>query len=157
MLGFTESFATGYPCRICKNHVHEMANLTKENEDCIECDATVSGIKEKRVFHKVEGFHICVHCTLDLMHDLFEGVNSTLVSILDDLIYIQEAFSLNLLNTRLQSLDYTTFENANKIPEIKREHIVTKKKLKMSASEMINFCKYLGILIGDKVSEENEA
>ena len=64
-------------------------------------------------------------------------------------------FRLEHLNERINSFEYGQEEITNKIPNIRQEHIQTKKNLKMSASEMLSFTSFFIILIGDKVPEDN--
>lgn len=68
---------------------------------------------------------------------------------------MKKKIALTILNERIQSFTYG-FADSNKIPTIKREHIIIKRKLKMSAAEMILFCRYFGLLIGDFVEEDNK-
>lgn len=77
-----------------------------------------------------------------------------MVHICHDLIFKQKLFTLEFLNNRLEMFEYGYIKN--KVPIIKKEHIQTKKKLKMSASEMISFTRYFGLLVGDKIEENNE-
>ena len=88
------------------------------------------------------------------MHDIFEGTaNYVMVNILDELIYKLKIFSLEFLNSRLEAFPYNQLESNNKIPVINALHILQKKKLKMSSSEMICFCRYFALLVGDKVKD----
>ena len=168
ILGFSDSFRSGKPCRICRATISEIQTLTSEDEnllrtvqsydeDCNLRKPQETGVKEICIFHKVDGFHICNSITLDIMHDIFEGTaNYTMTNILNDLIYKEKCFSLLYLNSELKTFPYNQLESSNAIQEIKREHII-RNKLKMSASEMICFTRYFSLLVGDKVNQYNRA
>ena len=74
-------------------------------------------------------------------------------------IYNKKLFTLELLNSRIADFQRHQSENFNHIQTIKREHL-PKGKLKMSASEMIAFSRFFGLIIGgrhDEVKEEENS
>ena len=166
ILGFVSNFGSGKACRIYRASSHQIKTLTSEQsnllrtienyeKDCTEKNQQESGILRKCIFLELDDFRVTENITLDMIHDIFEGVaNDTMVNILNDLIYHVKAFTLEFLNTRLENFEYGFLESSNKIPNIKKEHITTKKKLKMSAAEMICLTRYFGLIIGDKVKED---
>lgn len=167
ILGFVCNFNSGNPCRICRASIENIQNLTKQddkllrtiksyNEDCDLKNPSVTGIVEPCIFNRVIGLHVCLCLILDIMHDILEGTaNYTMVNILNDLIYKKCSFSLDFLNERTESFQYGSLESFNKIPIIRKEHIRTKKKLKMSAFEMLCFTRYFSLLVGDKVKKDD--
>lgn len=87
MLGFTRSFAANHPCRICKIRKDTMTSLCKEIfaksflrneanywEDVSSNDVSASGIRESCIFCKINSFKITDNISVDIMHDLFEGI-----------------------------------------------------------------------------------
>lgn len=61
------------------------------------------------------------------------------------------------MNAQIANFEFVSIENCN-IPVISEKNVLKKKvKLRMSASEMLCFVRYLGLLIGDKVSEDNKS
>lgn len=167
ILGFTSNFNSGCPCRVCRATIEQIKNLTKQDdkllrtvknyqEDCNLNNPSVTGIAESCIFNQVIGFHVILCIILDIMHDILEGAaNYTMVNILNDLIYNQNSFSLDFLNQRIECFQYGHLEGSNKIPIIEKKHIQSKKKLKMSASEMLCFVRYFSLLVGDRVKENN--
>lgn len=122
--------------------------------DSAEGQQNSTGISEKSFFHRVKGFHVTENITLDLMHDNFEGFgNITMVKILNELIYEKGVFDLDHVNKQIENFDYGICTEMNKIPQIKKEHIVQKGKLKMSAAECLCFIRYFGLMVGDKVPD----
>lgn len=125
-------------------------------DDCNLHNPSETGIKEPCIFNQVLGYHVCINKILDIMHDILEGTaNYTMVNVLEDLIYKQKLFSLEFLNDRLLHFPYGSTETSNKIPPIKKEHILIKRKLEMSSSEMLCFTRYFSLIVGDKIKEKS--
>lgn len=168
ILGFIDYYNHGRPCRICQASIEEIRAFHSEDmkllrtiesydKDIIMNNPSITGIKEKCIFNEVNGFHVCENITLDLMHDIFEGAACyTMINVCDELMIKQKLFSVHYLNDRISIVQACIKNMSNNIPVIKREHIATKRKFKMSAAEMINFTRLFGVLVGDKVDETNE-
>lgn len=110
-----------------------------------------TGIKEKCIFHELQDFHVILNAGVDAMHDFFEGIsNLVITAILLQLIFVKGKFSLDDLSYRLRIMDFG-FESANVPLEIKAEYLQKNKRLKMSATEMLFFTRYLSVIIGDLV------
>ncbi|KAJ8684672.1 hypothetical protein QAD02_020465 [Eretmocerus hayati] len=130
-LGFDPHLNSGRPCGICR--------------------ATIG----KCTFYQIEGWELTDLTCQDLMHDCFEGwANYTLTNICNDLIHRQSRFDLEYLNNRIIWLNKHTLHISDAIPLIKQTHLTAKHELKMSAAGMINFSKYFGLLVGDKMGED---
>lgn len=159
ILGFTESFSANYRCRFCKVHKIESYTQYVENEtqlrtigtyanDLILNDVSRTGIKEPCVWSsQLNDFHLTENFCVDVMHDLFEGVcNYDIQNILKCLIYDLKLFSLETLNIIMKCFNFNYIESSNKPPAISHENL--QQKIRMSASEMLCFCRYLGVMIG---------
>ncbi|XP_043485169.1 uncharacterized protein LOC122513007 [Leptopilina heterotoma] len=121
-------------------------------------DTSSTGIKTKCCFNNIANFHVATNKSVDIMHDIFEGVACyVLVKILNQLVYTDKCFTLELLNERIECFDYGDLEMANKPVHIVEQHLKLKQKLKMSASEMSCFVRYLGVMLGDLIPRENES
>lgn len=166
ILGFTESFNSNFYCRVCKASWEECAKMFIENEkklrtkDSYESDlklgAEKSGLKEECVFNKVNGFHVMENLTVDLMHDFLEGVCTYIMSaLLNTFIFEKKFFTLQTLNLRIQNFNFGPTGNSNKPPAISLNRLLKTVTLKMSAAEMLNFVKYFGLIIGDKVPKND--
>lgn len=82
------------------------------------------------------------------MHDVFEGVCVyDIMFLLKILIDDMQLFSLNTLNSRIDTFNYGELEKSNKRPFLTNDSL--NNKLKMSASEMLCFSRYLGLMISD--------
>lgn len=88
--GFTENFSATRYCRICRATGTECQFMSRENKSLLRtkenydpdvrkmCDST--GLKERCIFNALPHFHITENKTVDIMHDLFEGVCSYTIS-----------------------------------------------------------------------------
>lgn len=165
ILGFVQSFSSGSPCRICRATISEIRHLTKEvpellrNSENYKKDIdlnnfSVTGIHEESAWDLVKNYNTIESPCLDFLHDWPEGVIVyAMVNILNDLIYEFGVCPLENLNLAIKEFEEKNVGISNKIPIIKKEHIKTKKKLKMSAAEILRFVKYFSVLIADKIKE----
>jgi len=113
-------------------------------------DISKTGIKEPCVWYQLNNFHLTRNYCVDIMHDLFEGVcNYSLTSLLHNLIFDLKLFSLGTLNERVKCLGYNDTEISDKPPPITSDNL--KERIQISASKMLCFSRYLGIMIGDLV------
>lgn len=60
---------------------------------------------------------------------------------------------MDFLNAQISSFDYG-LESSNKPPQIKEDHVKTKKTLKMSAAELLFFVRYLALIIGKETIDK---
>jgi len=168
MLGFSESFNANYPCRFCLcskiecNYLvsqddSKMRNTENYSQGIAIDNLSLTGINELCVWNQIDGFHAVHNHSVDLMHDILEGVCSyDLCGILYEFIINLKYFSLDTLNNRLQYFNYGPLEVQNKPQSITMDTIRNKKKLKMSAIEVLCFSRHLGVLIGDLVPINSE-
>ena len=162
--GFVESFKANYFCRVCKVTSKESEELALENKEKLRtksnyeldvqvADASKTGIKEPCVFNNVKGFHITENISVDLMHDVLEGVCMYIMrSIIYTFIFTKEYFTLQELNTRIQCFSIHSTEQMNKPPIITLNRLKNKLNLKISAVEMAYLVQNFGLIIGDLIS-----
>ena len=168
IMGFDTNFTSGKCCRNCSANIDEIRSLCVEKPELIRSytsytkdlelnDCSKTGLKEACVFNDVSGFHVLDSLSYDTVHDEFLGkISYAMLHICDSLIYKHEYFKLEFLNERKNLVQKKIKGFSNAIPDIKREYIVTKEKLKMSAAENLNFARFFGIFVGSKVPEEAE-
>lgn len=125
------------------------------------------GIKNECVFNSLNNFHIAENVSIDCMHDFCEGIYvSTVEGILTDFILIRKILDLDLVNSRIESFNYGTAESKN-IPQplyidtcaegdVNNTGLKSKVRCKQSAAEMLCLTKYLGLMIGDLISDPND-
>lgn len=165
--GLSEGFTANYPCRMCKYHRKDIAIATTFDTnklrtvhnyaaDVLLKNLPMTGIKENCVWNIIPSFSFVDSISFDIMHDLLEGVcHYDLTLILFDFIYNKKYFSLETLNNRIIYFDYGPLESGNTVPRITRDHLMAS-KFKFSASEMLCFIRYLGLMIGDLVPTNAE-
>lgn len=166
ILGFTESFNANFSCRFCLANKEQSRTMTSSDPTLLrtlehyrECIATddvhVTGLKEECIFNSLSYIHAVSNYSVDIMHDLFEGVcHYDMIHILDYLINSVSYFTTETLNNRIKYFDFE-YEASNKPPNIKND-FRNKTKISMSASEMLCFVRYFSLLIGDLVPEGDE-
>lgn len=168
ILGFTEGFTANYPCRLCRMHkrlVQRMVSVpqhflrTPDNyaADVETNDQSLTGVYENCVFNQVNTYHVTVNQSVDIMHDILEGVAKYDMSrILDYFIYQRAYFSLETLILRVNDFDYGPTESGNKPPahKLTRDRIVND-TLNFSSAEMLCFVRYFGLMVGDLVPEDD--
>lgn len=163
ILGLTESFSATHCCRFCKIDKVDLKtctsnkNLMIRTRELYEADVLVNnlsltGIKERCIWNELPDFHITLNYAVDIMHDIFEGICIyDLTSLLNVLIFENHLFSIDTLNNRIRSFNFGELEKGNTPPLIISEN--SRIKIKMTASEMMCFSRYLGLLIGDLIPE----
>ncbi|KAK5641682.1 hypothetical protein RI129_010229 [Pyrocoelia pectoralis] len=163
ILGFVESFSANYCCRICKTPKHKSRFCCEEDEIAIRNEQNYfedvnlgnmseTGIKESCIWYGIVGFSITKNIGVDIMHDLLEGVCVYVMeAVINHLVCDLNFFTIDTLNSRIQSFDYG-IDCSNKPTLIKWDG--SKIKIRMSASEMLNFVNYFGLIIGDYVPKK---
>jgi len=113
-------------------------------------------LKEPCIFNKISFFHITSNLAVDIMHNILEGVcHYDILLILNHLQKDVQSFFLDILNFRLTMLDFGPIDSSNRPPQISHDNL-KKDKLKVTASEMLCFVKFLGLLIADLISEDDK-
>lgn len=164
--GFVQSFSANNPCSICKISRNELVSATYEKPELLrnienyklyveKNDVRTTGINEECVFHEIEDFHILENSALDIMHDIYEGVcEYDLSQILLQYIINLKLFTLQDLNDRIGAFDFGVSELGNRIPFLKKEKL-NNYRLGFSATQVMRFMKYFGLIIGDLVPSDD--
>lgn len=167
MFGFAKGFTANYPCLFCKVHSKNLSATfhesdcemrTTENyfEDYLAHSVSHTGIRELSVFHDLKNVSVFDLLTVDILHDIAEGVwEYDAGLILNQFIVEDKFFTLDELNKRIVDFNYGPDDGRNKPRQITEKQI-SDKHIKMSASESFGLLKNIGVIIGDKVPEDNE-
>jgi hypothetical protein len=166
ILGFTEGFQHYFYCRFCdlpKNilmhrsiaNQKRLRNPEKYEEDLKMNRPDLTGVYERSVWNNLLNFHVTENLSADFMHDVLEGMcHKDLGNILFNFIYGKKVlFDLNTLNMRMKSCYYGP--GAQK-PDVIDKSMITKKRFRFSASEMLTFVLNLPFIIGDLVPEDRK-
>lgn len=163
ILGFPESFNVDYCCRdgfadkaTMKTQCNENIDLLRTPENYIKhLETNAYGIEEECVFNSIPSYNVVLNGSFHEMHDIPEGViRYDLAKIIKSLMKIK-CFTLQILHERIRYFDFGFQNSENKPPPLKPSG-VQKEYIIYSASEMMLFLNYFGLLIDDLVKEDNE-
>jgi len=166
VLGFSRSFSATFFCRFCHSNkintnilatevVDSLRNKRNYEEDVLKNDYKQTGVHEKSVFNLVNSFHVVQNFSVDLMHDIFEGVCVyDMCHIILNLIK-SGYFNLETLNNRKQHFQYGESEIGNISPPLRILNS-DNMHIKMSAREMQTFVHFFPLLVGDLVPENDQ-
>lgn len=127
-LGFTKSFNSNFYCRFCNEHrdtlrtkcttdTNVMRSQANYANDLTINNLSITGIYEESIFNEVPYFHVVENYSVDIMHDLFEGVfHYNMCKIILYLISETRSFTLDVLNGRKQNFQYGDSEIGNISP-----------------------------------------
>ncbi|XP_047998826.1 uncharacterized protein LOC125236159 isoform X1 [Leguminivora glycinivorella] len=161
IMGYMESFSASNYCRICTMNKQECQTAISESEEKIRsranynhCLANNIGVKELCVWNSLDSFHACENTSVDVMHDLCEGVHRySMASIIQSFIN-KKVFTLDQLNSRTKYFTYTRSEH-NHPPPVTKQHLCNG-IIMFSASEMLCFVRNFRYFVGDFVDERDE-
>ena len=163
---FTRSFAKTVCCRICYASAEQWKKMVRENVallrtkeryqmDIERINTRETGVREECVFNKLINFDVIENCYGDFMHDALEGVNNYVMSRVIIHFTGSKKFKIEFVNNVMHNMDFS-YENDNIPNAIKLEYVTANERLKMSASEMLFFTRYFGLMVGEKINENDE-
>ncbi|CAH1106834.1 unnamed protein product [Psylliodes chrysocephalus] len=165
LFGFQESFVANSFCRLCKSwksdtqkdvveNIFLLRNKTNYSSDLLINNAYLTGIRFNPILNNIELFHVTENYSVDITHDIFEGVGNYIMSyLLFEFIIVSKFFSIDILNTRLK---YFEFDSGHNKPPLITIENVKNKHLRMSAAEMKCFILNAGLIFGDLIPEGNK-
>jgi len=162
LLGYNTSFNAIYSCRFCKapkcsirkDTTIKIENIRNELNYQEDLQNLQHGVIKECLLSELNHFQVTQNYSVDIMHDIFEGVARYDVALfLKYIIYDQKIINLRTFNKLKQEFDYGAIEIGNMGPQIKEEQIKGN-CLIMSASEMRNFLYFLPFMIGHEIIDE---
>lgn len=163
ILGFTESFNCNHYCRLCRiskaeAHFQTVEDIslwrTEKNymEDVPLNNVSVTGIDELSVWNSLIRFHVTENYSVDIMHDLLEGVcHYDMAHIIIQLIHYGW-FDLHTLNERIRTYNERS-KNKNKFGFITQK-MLEDKSFRSSAKEMLNFIESFPFIVDGLIEDE---
>lgn len=166
MLGFVESFSANHYCRICRLHKNKLQHMLTESKesirdkdnyklDILKANVSETGIVEDSVFNSISNYHVTVNSVCDFMHDVSEGVARYDMATIISYLISNKYFSLEDLNHRVILFEYGLIDKKNSPPPISLNHLKNGSII-MSASEMLCFVRYFGLIVGELVPLKTE-
>ena len=167
--GFAKNFVGNYYCRICRANKEECQKMTLElirllktkksyEEDVLIEDCSKAGVFEECIFNKLDNFHIWENITVDIMHDLYEGIASDVIGKILKILIQNKFITLEEINTTIKNFAYNDIDKQNKPRRLAFCQAKKGKKLniKQSASEMLCLARNLGLMIDDCIPYDNK-
>lgn len=156
VFGFTECFVANYFCRICECHKKECQSMTKadkrkyrtkesyeknlkiaENKN-IKLDLTATkGVRRKCEFNNLMFFDVIQNVSVDIMHDINEGVIAYCLQDFFSLIIEKKIITAEKIQTRTRDFNYSESYKKNKPSLINFD----KHNLNQNASQL--YCLFL--------------
>lgn len=156
LLGFAKGFNAKYFCRFCKSTKTESESLAKELVGKLRTNnLSKTGIHSASLFNQLPWFHVIKNISVDVMHDLHEGVCHYNMSHIITRLIQKGCFTLDVLNARKQSFNLGETEIGNQSPIITEAHLKGS-HLKMSAREMWSFVHHFPLMVGDLVLNHDD-
>lgn len=161
ILGFSKGFNSQYYCRVCtatkkdaQNFVNEKEEYIRTRNDYLNCVINSTfGIQEECIFNKIPNFHVLENLSIDPMHDLLEGIcRYDLPKILNNFIYVEKYFTLEIFNERLLHCISSFHEN---VPLPFNSESIKTEQIIITASEMYYLINNLSLMINDFIPENN--
>lgn len=168
VLGFVECFRANHYCRLCKCHRNVMEYQLEEDSSMIRTiqnyahdvslnDNSLTGIKENSIWNKLDNFHVVLNYSVDIMHDLLEGVcHFVLSQILYQFIHVKKYFSLQFLNARISTHNYGNYYKSHNKPSPISDEMLTKMRFRCTAAEMHTLMINFPLLIGDVIPVDDK-
>ncbi|XP_055902990.1 uncharacterized protein LOC129939135 [Eupeodes corollae] len=167
MLGFS-SCSSNYFCRFCKlskketcvmpcEVKHMLRNRKNYSEDVATNDYKKTGIHEDSVFNSIPSFHVTYNYSIDVMHDIFEGIcHYNICHIIRYILDMKFFSDLQSLNDRINSFNYGEIEIGNiSLSPITNDNLKNM-HLKKTAREMMAFIFYFPLMVADRIPEKDE-
>lgn len=163
ILGFTESFRCHHFCRLCRvekkftdfQFSEDLSKWrTKENyiEDVLLNNISLTGVCKDCPWNILLKFHVVENFSVDIMHDLLEGVcHYDMAHIISKLIKCNW-FTLDILNERIKMFNDNS-KNKNKIGFV-TQTMLDNKSLKSSAAEMLYFMNNFPFILDGLIDDE---
>lgn len=155
LFGFVESFKAKYWCRMCEISKEDSAKMFVEDpslmRQIIDYNIQLSqiengdeqqhvfGVKRHCLLNDINNFHILQNKTVDLMHDVLEGVIPNLLRNLFPHCIAKTAMSKYSLESRVRDFNYGVMNRRNKPSYLN----LSKRNLNQNASQ--TYCLFLHI------------
>ncbi|KAG5271297.1 hypothetical protein AALO_G00178160 [Alosa alosa] len=171
LFGFVESFSARYYCRFCLLEKEDFQTVFSEDgpkisvrtkqlhaEHCQEMQINpslpyVMGVKKSCPLNLLQYFHTSTNFSVDIMHDILEGVAQYEMKLLFQ--HLIENYTTSAeVHRRIQSFNYGFMEQNNKPPGLKM--VDSSNDLGLNAIQSWCLLRHLPIMFGDLVHPNDQ-
>lgn len=167
ILGFSGSFSATYYCRLCEHSKTQCQKLVQidptkmrkaesyENQiQTLDSDPNIDlkknkGVQKKCSFNQLKSYFVLSNITIDLMHDILEGVVPFFLRHFFTYCTSQKICTEEELVRRIRDYTYGTLNSRNKPSKLKMK----KKNLGQNASQLYCIITHLPFIFCDKLDE----
>lgn len=171
LFGMVESFSATHFCRICIADKGQSQTLCFQDDRLLRTDELYEmhcksprsadqvhtfGVKFKSSLNNLNFFKLCNNPSVDIMHDLLEGVVQLEIKLLLKFLISHRLITITEINNRLKSFNFGKNENCNKPSPIcldKPGHSIGQR-----AAQTLCLIKYIPLILSDiipKIPEEH--
>lgn len=166
LYGLKESFSSDFFCRFCEMNLDECQKMVSEDESKLRDIASyekiiellnsdpetkfeiTKGFKDHCLLNEIKYFHILKNKSVDLMHDIMEGI--ALFFVVGFLKYVtNNFFTKNEICARVRDFNYGMLNKRNKPSHLK----LKKSNLNQNASQLYCLVLHLPFIFRDIESE----
>lgn len=162
LLGFTESFNAHYYCRICCTSKFEAQELFDHNLMIIRNKTSHSqhvnekslGVQSECVLNELQYFNFLDSPSVDIMHDLLEGVVPYEIKLVLQKLINLGCLNLQTINQRLLAHDFGYLESKNRPSPIRLDGVGN--KIGQKAAQCWCLIRFIPVIIGDLILDEHK-
>jgi len=160
LLGFSESFNSHYYCRICCTSKTEAQEVFDHNLMHIRSRPDYEqhlrqnkfGVQSECALNELQYFDFLNSPSVDIMHDLLEGVVPFEIKIVLQKLISLGCFSLEIVNQRLMAHNYGYLESKNRPNPIRLDS--TGHKIGQKAAQAWCLIRHLPVILADLIVSE---
>lgn len=157
LLGFTESFNSNYFCRICcisktdcQNQFDHTKMSIRNSENYLDhLNSKTFGVQSPCELNTLKYFNFLNTPTVDIMHDLLEGVVPYEIKLVLQKLICVGCFDLETVNHRILAFDFGYLESKNKPNPIRLDG--KGNKIGQKAAQTWCLIRFLPIILGDLI------
>ncbi|XP_030750192.1 uncharacterized protein LOC115877983 [Sitophilus oryzae] len=163
--GMVESFSANYFCRMCLMHKNDTQNVFRESDDLchlrnqdffntlpeIKPGSNYYGSKEKSILNELKYFNLGNTPSIDIMHDILEGVAQFEIKLIITYLVSEKKISLNEINQRIFFFNYGTIDQCTKPSPINIEK--SGSSIGQRAAQTWTLTRYLPLILSDVILE----
>lgn len=164
VFGFTEGFQSNYYCRICELSKTQCQKQTRENVNCLREKSTYlqniekfktsgslsesKGLKTFCLFNDLDSFNIFENYSIDIMHDILEGVVPYFMWHFFNIMSRKKNMSFSEMQKRVRDFNYG-FVDTSKKPNLLKFNKDTR-SLGQNATQYHFLINYFALIFNDK-------